>query len=132
MSGAAHSLQNFAPGLLFAPHRGHFATIGEAHSLQNFALSGFSAEQFWQRIDLPADQGDSNSIYHLTWGETTLPTHPQELDEVNVSPDLADELMKKLGTKPGQLWICTARSAVIPQLRLLSGVYSKAHLRSAS
>jgi hypothetical protein len=51
LSGAPQSLQNFAPGLLFAPQPGHFATIGEAHSLQNFAPSGFSAEQFWQRID---------------------------------------------------------------------------------
>src|ERR1700758_1780905 len=47
LSGAPQSLQNFAPGLLFAPQRRHFATIGEAHSLQNFAPSGFSAEQFW-------------------------------------------------------------------------------------
>ena len=56
LSVLAHSLQNFAPSLLFAPQRGHFAAIGEAHSLQNFALPGFSAEQFWQRIDPPADQ----------------------------------------------------------------------------
>jgi hypothetical protein len=60
-SGAEHSLQNFAPGLLFAPQRGHFATIGEAHSLQNFAPSGFSAEQLWQRIDLPASQATRTS-----------------------------------------------------------------------
>jgi hypothetical protein len=53
LSGVAQSLQNFALGLLFAPQRGHFAAIGEAHSLQNFAPSGFSAKQFWQRIDLP-------------------------------------------------------------------------------
>jgi hypothetical protein len=61
LSGAPQSLQNFAPGLLVAPQRGHFATIGEAHSLQNFAPSGFSAEQFWQRIDLPADQATRTS-----------------------------------------------------------------------
>ncbi|MGA8059799.1 MAG: hypothetical protein WB999_16240, partial [Candidatus Binataceae bacterium] len=61
MSGAAHSLQNFAPGLLFAPQRGHLTAIGEAHSLQNLALSGFSAEQFWQRIDLPPDQATRTS-----------------------------------------------------------------------
>ena len=60
MSGAAHSLQNLAPGLLFAPQRGHFAAIGEAHSLQNFAPWGFSAEQFGQRIGLSA-------IYGLAW-----------------------------------------------------------------
>ena len=30
--------------------------------------------------------------------------HPQHLDEADVSPDLADELMKKWGTLPGQLW----------------------------
>jgi len=36
LRGAAHSLQNLAPGLLLAPHRGHLASIGEAHSLQNF------------------------------------------------------------------------------------------------
>jgi hypothetical protein len=53
LSGVAQSLQNLALGLLFAPQRGHFAAIGEAHSLQNFAPSGFSAKQFWQRIDLP-------------------------------------------------------------------------------
>jgi hypothetical protein len=53
LSGVAQSLQNFAPGLLSVPQRGHFAAIGEAHSLQNFAPSGFSAKQFWQRIDLP-------------------------------------------------------------------------------
>jgi hypothetical protein len=47
--------------LLFAPQLGHFATIGEAHSLQNFAPSGFSAEQFWQRINLPVDQATSPS-----------------------------------------------------------------------
>jgi len=57
VSGAAHSLQNFAPGLLFAPQRGHFAAIGEAHSLQNFAPWGFSAEQFGQRIGLSAIYG---------------------------------------------------------------------------
>jgi hypothetical protein len=43
-------LQNLAPGLLLAPHRGHFAAIGEAHSLQNFAPSGFSAEHSGQSI----------------------------------------------------------------------------------
>jgi hypothetical protein len=53
LSGAAHSLQNFDPVLLLAPQRGHFAAVDEAHSLQNFAPSGFSAEQFGQRIDLP-------------------------------------------------------------------------------
>jgi len=37
--------------LLFAPQLGHLAAIGEAHSLQNFAPSGFSAEQFWPRIN---------------------------------------------------------------------------------
>jgi hypothetical protein len=51
-SGAAHSLQNLAPGLLLAPQRGHFATIGEAHSLQNFAPAGFSAEHCGQCISL--------------------------------------------------------------------------------
>lgn len=30
--------------------------------------------------------------------------HPQHLDEIDVSPDLADELMEKWGTQPGQLW----------------------------
>lgn len=30
--------------------------------------------------------------------------HPQHLDEADVSPDLADELMKKWGTQLGQLW----------------------------
>src|SRR6266853_532775 len=29
--------------------------------MQNFAPWGFSAEQFWQRIDLPADQATSTS-----------------------------------------------------------------------
>src|SRR5208282_1538520 len=51
--GAAHSLQNLAPGLEVAPQRGHFAAIGEAHSLQNFAPSGFSAEHFRQSIGRP-------------------------------------------------------------------------------
>src|SRR5580704_12646818 len=69
LSGAAHSLQNFAPGLLLAPQPEHFITVGEAHSLQNFAPSGFSAEQFWQRIDLSAiysDQAGLAFIYHPT------------------------------------------------------------------
>src|ERR1700681_3536886 len=35
---------------------GQFATIGEADSLQDSAPSGFSAEHFWQRVDLPVDQ----------------------------------------------------------------------------
>ena len=51
-SGAAHSLQNLAPGLLLAPHRGHLAAIGEAHSLQNFAPVGFSAEHRGQCMRL--------------------------------------------------------------------------------
>lgn len=72
MSGAPQSLQNFAPGLLFAPQRGHFATIGEAHSLHKFAPSGFSAEQFWQRIEPTSRPDDSNFNYHLTRVETTL------------------------------------------------------------
>jgi hypothetical protein len=50
VSGDAHSLQNFAPGLLTAPHRGHFAAIGDEHSLQNFAPSGFSVEHCVQYI----------------------------------------------------------------------------------
>jgi hypothetical protein len=37
VSGAAHSLQYFAPGWLLAPQRAHFTIIDEAHSLQNFA-----------------------------------------------------------------------------------------------
>jgi len=49
VSGAAHSLQNFAPGLLVAPHREHCATIGAAHSLQNFAVAEFSNPHFEQR-----------------------------------------------------------------------------------
>jgi hypothetical protein len=30
--------------------------------------------------------------------------HPQHLDEADISPDLADELMEKWETQPGQLW----------------------------
>ena len=37
--------------------------------------------------------------------------HPQHLDEADVSPDLADELMKKWGTQLGQLWKTKSRSA---------------------
>jgi hypothetical protein len=53
LSGAPQSLQNLARGLLSAPQRGHFAAISEAHPRQTFAPSGFSAEHFGQRIDLP-------------------------------------------------------------------------------
>jgi len=33
--------------------------------MQNFAPWGFSAEQFWQRIDLPVDQATGPSC--ITW-----------------------------------------------------------------
>jgi hypothetical protein len=49
-SGAEHSSQNFAPGRLPAPQRGHFTENGDAHSLQNFASSRFSTPQLEQRI----------------------------------------------------------------------------------
>jgi hypothetical protein len=46
VSNAAHSSQNFAPGLLAAPHCGHLATKAVAHSLQNFAHSRLVAPHF--------------------------------------------------------------------------------------
>jgi hypothetical protein len=36
--------------------------------MQNFAPWGFSAEQFWQRIDLPVDQAIRPSLYHSVLG----------------------------------------------------------------
>src|SRR6266851_5223771 len=53
LSDAAHSAQNRAPGGFSKPHRSHRRLNGDAHWMQNFAVSGFSAEQFWQRIDIP-------------------------------------------------------------------------------
>src|SRR5713226_4652200 len=49
-SGAAHSSQNLALGVLTAPHRGHFAGNAVAHSLQNFVPSRLSLPHFAQRM----------------------------------------------------------------------------------
>jgi hypothetical protein len=49
-SDAAHSSQNLAAGLFAAPQREHFTAKGVAHSLQNFAPSRLSAPHFVQRV----------------------------------------------------------------------------------
>jgi len=45
-----HSSQNFDPGWVVAPQFEHFVSSGAAQSLQNFAPSRFSVPHFAQRM----------------------------------------------------------------------------------
>jgi hypothetical protein len=45
---APHSLQNFAPGLFWAPQFGQPLASADPHSLQNFEPDSFSLEQTGQ------------------------------------------------------------------------------------
>src|SRR5208282_1664619 len=64
-----HCAQNLATGGFSKPHCAHRRLIGVAHSMQNFAPSGFSAEQFWQRIvDSLKNQRYRSVLYHPTSG----------------------------------------------------------------